>query len=774
MPSLPTLPDAMRFPAAGGASMPRAASWMPPIGAMGPLDGPSPDVAVDAEAPQEVNDTSSLTGCCKIGDPAKRASALVSLCLQWETAVRHLWPAWHECGGMTYGDQFGSFNAQLGLWTERTPVPEKKLTRIELNHMEPICSDVATLQVQDLPNMRATAPTDSAAAASAAISADQLVWWMWEKDGYDEKNIQLREAAAVYGNCFLFPAWDASGGRLVEQVVDYTMEEGPPDPVTGIPSGMAMKEVKEKRREGCFEDRLVSTFAGIYDPCAKDEWDGEGFVIHEQFSLATAKRMYPKHAAAMVAVSSPGGNEGAYYENRMHNASPRTGGLNAKDNHAERKVDQWTIFVRTSDDFYRGRWIVVCSGKIVYEEDNPVYPSDEEEAKGEEFPPYHWPVWRFSHKLIAGSSYGQGVAIRLIGAQKKLNGTASKKLHMLKRTSHPTLVKPSRANFVKTDEVDQQINVPTDLQPGSIYYLQSPGIPQELQMEERLSVEQMERIAGLHAGSRGSSETGDSGTKTRMLFQRDLGRLAATKYRHDKSLGQAFSYKLRVWRRYATSARTIRIVGENNAVSVRSMDMASIAAGTDIIVYQDNGLPRDPGARMLHVEKAVQLGIVDPKDPNQRSALAEAVGLAGAFRKWESGLYADRRCAQDENIRMYEGEQPVVEFWQDDQAHLAAHFEEMNSEAWRRATTPAPEDDPLTAMRKQRTRQLFIGHVQATQNALAVKSGAMPPGPGQGPMGAPPGPLGVQAPPMPGNAGPGMLPPPPSAPAGPPPQKVAA
>jgi hypothetical protein len=725
--------------------------------------------------PQRHRET--LTAACEIKDEDERASALTAICRRWQRAVQHLFPVWAECGGMTYADQWGEYNQKTGLWQGRTQVPEKKITRIELNHMEPICSDIAAIQTQDPPNMRATAPTDSSAAASATQTADQLVWWMWEQGNYDTLNRQLREAACVYGEWYLFPRWDPTGGRLVETVTGVEPVAGPPDPATGLPTSMGLREVKKLVREGTPDDALVSCFDGIPDPSAKAEYDGEGFVLHERMSVARADELYPDHAGEFEIVSAASGTDGLHYTQRLHNASPRAGGIFAKDDQAAQEVDVWTIFVRTSSAFYRGKWIVIVGSTIVYDEDNPVYPTAKEEAKGEGFPNYHWPVWRIGHKAVAGSYHCQGAAVRMIGPQKKLNGVASKKLHMLKRTSHPTLVKPARANFVKTDEPDQQINVPPDIQPGSIYYLNSPGVPAELQMEERLSVEQMERIGGLNAGSRGSSNADDSGRKVALLQQRDFGRLASVKLTIDRQIGQAFSYKLRLWRRYATVARTLVVVGENNATSARQFDMASIAPGTDIIVFSDAALPRGPEARMLHVEKAVQLKIVDPADPMQRAALAEVIGLAGQFRKWQSSLYADKKCAENENLRMYDGEPQAVEFWYDDLQHLSEHYTEMNTEAWQRATTPLPGDPPEVAMKKQRVRAIYLAHVQEHQRARAVKmSGGMPGAPGPGQPGAPPnpmmpspqgGPSGQAAPPMP-MAGPQ------SPQAGPPGQRVAA
>lgn len=741
-----------------------------------PAPGAPPTADVAPADPREP-DRSSLVGACQIEDKEERGKAIVAVMERWETAVRHLWPAWHEAGGMTYGDQHGEYNAQLGAWQERKPAPARKVTRIDLNHMEPICSDVASLQCQDPPNMRATAPTDATASQSAAVAADQLVWWMWETEDYDEINLQIREAAAVYGTVYVFPRWDPTAGRRVEQVTGYEEEPGPPDPLTGLPTSMGLREVREMVPEGAFDDAIVSCFAGVPDPNSKAMWDGEGFGIHERMSMARAAELYPEHAEHFQPTGSASGHEGQYYENRMHNASPRTGGLNAKDDHAKRELDAWTVFLRSCGPFYRGKWLVIIGNRIVYEEDNPVYPTEEEEKKGEGFPTYHWPVFKFRHKRVAGSFFGQGIAIRMIGPQKKLNFAASKKLHMLKRDAHPTLVSPKGANFVKTDEPDQHVQIGKDIPPGSIYYLSYPGIPQDIQLEERLSVEQMERIAGLHAGSRGESESGDSGTKTRQLFQRDLGRLANIKYLADKQLGRVFAYKLRLWRRHATVARTIQVVGENHATQAKSFDMASIAAGTDILVFQDAGLPRDPAARMLHIEKAVQLKIVDPTDPTQRAGLAELIGLAGSLPGWQSSLIIDRKCAADEDIRMYDGETCTVEFWHDDLQHLAKHFTEMNSEGWRRATEPLPNDPPQVVQEKLRLRLRFVGHVQTHQLQIQKKKAGIATVQGPGPAGSAPlpAPGGAAPGPMPAGPGPAAMPSiPPQAGAGPAPQGMAA
>lgn len=686
---------------------------------------------------------------------------------------------------MTFSDQYGNYSAETRTWQPRDPAPEKKVTRVELNHMAPLLFDVASLQCQDLPNMKATAGTDSSSAASAQQCADTLIWWMWEQGGYDDKNFEVRFAAGVGGNWFLYPLWDASAGRLVDVVDHYEPVPGPPDPVTGVPSGMSLEPVMKKVREGNFADRTVSCFSGLPDPASVSEWDGEGFAIHERLPLATLQRLYPAMKEFLVIDRSTNGSDGTFYAERLKGVSPRTGGMmgSASQEQASETTSVFTIFLRTCDDFYRGRWAVVACGKILYMGDNPVYPSQKEEDLGEEFPQYHWPIWRIGHDLIPGSYFAQGGGVRILGAQRKLNGVASKKLHLLKRVAHPVLVKPKRADFIKSDEPDQQINVSDTLAPGSIYYLQSPNFPQELQYEEKASVEQMETILGVHAGTRGASQEGNSGTKDRQLFQRDLGRLAVVKNRTDRQLAQAFSYKLRLWRRYATTSRTIRIVGENNAIAARQMDMASISAGTDVVVYDETQMPKDPAGRVMHLKAAVDMKALDMADPIQRAGVLEAMGL-GVHKHFESTLYADRRSAQDENLLMYDGESPAVEFWHDDLQDLAAHFAEMRTMKWIKATTPGPTDDPQTAFKKQQTRERYLTHVRAHQQSMAMKmqsgAAAQPaPGPGQPPA-APPSP---QAPsPQPPQPGAGQaphpdlasVPPPPQAQAGPPAQRQAA
>lgn len=655
------------------------------------------------------------------GDEDECAAKLMSTCERWKQSARLLWPGWAESHGMTYGDQFGAFSWDArGMWKSRTPVPEKKLTRIAIPHMNAIITDVASLQCQDELNMKCSPPSDSSAAASSCEAGDALVSWMWDEQNYDEINVTAREEAAVVGTCWIFPQWDPSIGATVDQVIGEEPVFGPPDPTTGIPTTLGTRPVMGRAPEGGFSDRIVSCFEGFPDPASRSEWDGEGFIIEEKLPIAALRRMYPKHKDVFTRDSSPGAADGTYWADRAKGVSPR--GLStyagaAMAMQAERsKVI--TVFMRKCPEFPRGRWAVVAHGKLVFKGDNPVYPTEKEEKKGERHPSIHWPVFRIAHKVVKGSYWGQGIAPYLVDLQRKLNGVASKFLHMLKRTSHPVLVKPKRTTFTKTDEPDQQIEVGADIQPGSIYYLQAPTFPQELQYAERYTVEQMEALAGIHAGTRGASKTNDSGTKDRQLFQRDLGRLEIPKRRNDRQMGRIFSYKLQQWRRYATTARTIKVVGPNLTTAVMSLDMASVAPGTDVVVYPDLMMPKDPAGRMLHISTAIDRKIIDMSDPVQRAGAARLLGFPGGEKMFEESLSSDRRCAENEGQRMYRGEPCQIEFWHDHAQHIPAHYSEMNTDAWRAAATPAQDDAPDVLQRKAAMRKIWLDHVSMHQQAL--------------------------------------------------------
>lgn len=647
----------------------------------------------------------SLTEALRKEEPDERAVSLEQVLTAWAEPLEDLYPVWRECFGMTYEDQWGRYDADKRAWVPRSPAPTRKLTRLEFNHIQPIVAGIRAIHTAEPPSFGAVAGTSELNDGAAAEVCDDLMWATWDMHNLSDVYGDLVDGATVYGTMYLHPEWDATRGT--------------PQMVAG-PDGMPVFEY-----DGDFKWSVYTPFEVIPDPSSRGDYDGAGIAIKQVVSLQALQETFPE-TASEIAPSSVVGDRALSLLLETRWASPRSA-VNGRGDPVREGVVVTTFYGRQTPDMPRGCHKVFAGGKMLYEGDNPVYPEEDEQ---EPWPTYHWPLFVFRDIPVPGAHHGQGTVVRLIGPQKALNGGASKELTILKKIAHATLVRPKGSNVVKTDEVDQVIETSTTAPPGSIYYLQAPQYPAEISNFETRIVSAMESIAGMNAASQGKANSADeSGRAVQLRQQRDIGRRAPIKQAQDKAMSMALAYSIgRLFKRYANTERKVLIVGENRRAQIQAFDGSKIASGMDVKVFQDFARPHDPAQRIVWAQSMVQMGLVDPTDPIERAQMRELMGV-GNFRRLEETLRSDRDKATRECSELYSGATVPVEFWEDDNQHLAVHFAEMNSQSWKTATTPGPGDTPESGHRKQLIRQAWILHVQAHMQQAQFKAGQMAPDP---------------------------------------------
>ena len=131
---------------------------------------------------------------------------------------------------------------------------------------------------------------------------------------------------------------------------------------------------------------------------------------------------------------------------------------------------------------------------------------------------------------------------------------------------------------------------------------QPPQMP-EYRAEAEALIQKYEYVTGINAASMGNAPSAQpSGTLTQKLQDRDNGRIAPLKRALDQQWSRVQTYALRLIRRHATGERQLRVVGDDMSVSLKLFQVAELAAGTEILVLNDNALSRDPTRRSLQLE----------------------------------------------------------------------------------------------------------------------------------------------------------------------------
>ncbi len=662
-------------------------------------------------------------------DADKRAAHLDEVVGQWDRAMDPQRRVWIECDGMTYHDQFGRYDSVARSWVPRRKAPSTKVTRMEINLILSFVEQIVAIHTAEKLNLRVTASSSEGRDAAASRTADKLLWHLWEKLDMERIRQEVIAGSTVVGTWFVHPQWDSSIGPEVERVVarDENGQEFEPENLEDILRATEIEFVKERAGDAIVE--ILTAYECGFSP---DTGSSAGLAMYARRQLALgAMQQNPlldQKKVKNLVPSETTGFEGAEFTNRRKVMTPRS---DAPETHTDsytgrQGVIVTDLYIRATTEYPRGRRLVFAEGSMLYEGGNPRY----HDNPAAETPQWPFPIFPFKDISVPGVAWGQGSVVRLIPPQKSVNGNYSKGMHIIKKVAHATLVHPAGIKVPKSDAPDQKIAIHPSMPVDVVKYLQSPQFPNELPQFINIAVGFMERIAGVNPSTQGIAPTkGASGKLTEALQGQDMQRRSPKQNLYTRQLAQVMGYLLQLFQRHADTERTVTIVGENGRADVLAFDEAFMGSSIDVRVYDDFARPRDPARRILYARGMVDMGLLNPAtNPDDRAVMLQLLGGVSELERFEDfALRSDREKQRRENLRLYKGEQSIPDFWENDGDHLAVLFTEMNSEEWRTATTPQPDDSPEAAAQKQAVRTAFIMHAQHHLNQQQGKAGLQSP-----------------------------------------------
>lgn len=599
----------------------------------------------------------------------------------------------------------------------RAPAEVRKWRRT-VNHCGKVSAVIRSLMTQERPHFGVMAGSSEGADRGAAKAAKLVLQWVQRRHGIDTVYANCSQGAHDVGTRFLHVEWDRQGGGLTENPIEEMQDavtKPTVDPATGqeipyivqpaqmVKTGSEWEPTGDVRFIEREPEEILVPAQAVHN--REPDW----LCVKEFVSLVKAQEMFPDHAEELtVGLSDHEDSFGIYGRSNM----PGIGRNSFYD--TDELVLLYTLYVKRCDEYPRGRKITLNKELLLEEEDNPVYPTEDEPQ--EWWPNFHYPVIPFRWILDPKSFYGISGTSQLVDLQRDINGYYSKCAIIAAKVSHARRKVPTGTRFIPTDDPMAVMEYPATKGPDAISWEQPPQFPNELPMLIQQAKTELDEISGVVDAIQGLSRAEDSGVKNRQQRQSAMGRLGEIKARHDAAMARALLLAVNLLRRHLDAEQVMLVVGENNRTVVETFKRANITSMIDVYPV-NNPLSSDPSRRMLEMQQVVQM-LGQVQDPVLATRIIAALNLENILQLQDE-MSVHREKALNEDTRLSRGEQIAVDPFDDDMTHIAVHSSEHLSEEGQSAP---PE-----------VQQMRVQHIQQHMAQMQQKmQGAPAPAPTQG------------------------------------------
>lgn len=546
----------------------------------------------------------SLLTALRDPDLKKAASLAVSAARAWYDESRWYYREATECVAFYFGNQWGVWSDRTNRWIATPQARKGDQTRRVLNVMKPVVDTAVALLTQEVPIFGASAAKSEVKDAAASTVADAILNFMWTQHRLTAVYRQSGRDSFLTGMCPILVEWDPTAGEV-----------GPDEMAAAMAARMGQAPPPETAR-GDLRFRILAREAIAFEPGAQHDQDGCAILVREKVLRSTLKDQFPEAMEGIADTNS--GDDFDQDRSRFERAEsgPESYARNSPDRHV---VEVYTAYIRKCAEYPRGAMVKFCDQTVLYWGDNPIYPrQDDPDAL---WPRVNWPVFFAKCDERVSNPWGRGRGVDMLGPQRDLNGIVSKAIQHVATIANTKVTLPRSAEFEWDDNIGQVLRLGRFDNATQLGYLSPPPFPQEFVVLRDRTQADLEYIAGINSATMGQSPTSDaSGRLVQTLQNRDTGRIAPVKRELDNTWAEIMRYALVLFRRHATTKRKIVVVGENDEVAIRYYDGADLAAATDVKVFNDQSIPRDPTQRMLWLTQFGQAYNAAP-DPNYKAAL---------------------------------------------------------------------------------------------------------------------------------------------------------
>jgi hypothetical protein len=458
------------------------------------------------------------------------------------------WSYYHGefAGGLSGDSHRVAFTGEMG-----------ELAQLPVNHYRNIAEHIINMITANRPVMEARAVNSDYKSLSQTYLANGILdYYMREKklEGCIKK---VTEMAVVLGASYLRMEWNATAGD------EYDVDE-----LSG-----------QKVYQGEAEFSVLSPFDVVFDG-TQDGWDNDWLLVRSRKNRYDLIAKYPEHKERLLQIPSI---------NQVMNFKYAVFSNDSTDD-----VFVYEFFHRKTEALQEGRYTMYVDTDVILM-DLPL--------------PYRQiPIFRLAAAEFMGTPYGYSPMFDIYPIQEGINSLYS------------TILTNQSAFGVQNLFVKHGSDLDINSLEGALNIIMGNEKPEPLQLTAtppevfnflEMLIQATETISGVNSVTRGNPEASlKSGTALALVQSMSLQFISGLQNNYVKFVEDIGSGLINILQDYASTKRTVSVVGKSNMYMVKEFDKDDINAISRVVVSVGNPLAKTTAGRVQMAEQLLQMGLI--------------------------------------------------------------------------------------------------------------------------------------------------------------------
>lgn len=313
-----------------------------------------------------------------------------------------------------------------------------------------------------------------------------------------------------------------------------------------------------------------------------------------------------------------------------------------------------------------------------------------------------FPFAHAQYEHMGGRLYGRSALSPLIQKQDQLNQLDSLIQLSVQRMANPVWIIPENAgveNLTGEPGLIVKWNVLASNGQGKPERIAGQDIPQSLFAYRAQILKDIEDLSGAYDIIKGQRPTGvEAFSALQLLVERSQSRFTSAFQSRGELYRRWFGLAIEMERQFGPQERTWAITEPNRGYSFKHFENAQLQGQISVVVEDGSAMPKTSLGERAAIEQANQLGLVDPKDPEQRYQLLSKYGLSKLVPTLDVHIQSALQV-QDDFEKWVEnpiGESPLrFKSWFDPQIHYTERIKWLNSDKMKEILARHPEIEPI-------------------------------------------------------------------------------